>query len=209
MRKSHYMVTVPKYITVAALIIVAVIGAVVIIFLVDNSYTPYDEESDSKLNTQISVEEQLLEIETTHCTTFAKYDYNTNYMTKENRYIAKQKLDDCYKQNDDEKDLLRNWTCHELSEKSKNGFDELEWSNNGLSAYRDLKSCLNYEEHNANVGSCESLHKRYGQGDPYVDIENRLLTEQKLQDICHYNLEEEFGNIYEDNFEIDYTEKFN
>jgi hypothetical protein len=169
----------------------------------------FEDESVSKLNTQISVKEELLEIESRHCSVFPKYDYNKGeYLTRENESIAKQKLDDCYKQIEDEKDLLRSWTCQELSEKSKNGFDELEWSNDGLAAQRHLQYCINSEKHRANVGTCQSLSERYRTGEPYLNISNKLLTEQKLQDICHYDLEEKFGKIYEDDFEIDYTEKF-
>lgn len=169
----------------------------------------FEDESNSKSNTQISVEEELLEIETTHCSLFEKYDYyKGKYLTKENESIAQQKLEDCIKQKYDEVDFLQSLTCHELSEKSKNGSDELEYGNK-LIVQRLLKNCINYEGHDANVGTCQSLSERYRTGEPYLDIANRLLTEQKLQDICHYDLEEKFGNLYEDDFEIDYTEKFN
>ncbi len=147
--------------------------------------------------TRSDLKEELLEIQNRHCSVFAKYNYNKEYLTVETQSIGEQRLDYCNDQRDEERSVVNGSTCSELSLISENNFEGIEFSNTKLIVVMKLDSCLNYEKHDANVGSCESLRQRYVTGEPYLEIANKLLTEQKLKDICHYDLKKEFGNIYE------------
>ena len=147
--------------------------------------------------TKSDLKEELLEIQNRHCSVFAKYHHLREYVSDENESIAKEKLLSCYNQINEERSIVNQSTCQELFLISENNFEGIEFSNTKLIVNLKMSSCLNYEEHDANVGSCESLRQRYVTGEPYLDIANRLLTEQKLKDICHYDIKKEFGNNYE------------
>ncbi len=100
------MVTVPKYITVAALIIGAAIGTVTIFgYIVDSQ-----------------IEDEIIELElleSMNCTEIMKYNYMTKeYASKDNRQYARQQVLECA---DDEEYLAYFGLCDQLFDKKRGG----------------------------------------------------------------------------------------
>jgi hypothetical protein len=146
---------------------------------------------NAKLNKQALAQVESQEIDSVHCSVFAKYHHMRDYVTDKNESIAKQKLMDCYNQNREEFELLKNYSCYELFQKFEHGFNDIAWSDNVLKVKKKMDRCEDDEKYYANYGSCKTLSAQYFGGYDYLKESNKQAVEEKLINVCHYNLQEE------------------
>jgi len=157
----------------------------------------YDENKgclnsdNAKLNKQALAQVELQEINSVNCSFFAKYHHMRDYVTDENKSIAKQKHLDCYNQNREEFELLTNYSCYELFQKFEHNFNGIEWSDNILKVEKKMDRCEDDEKYYANYGSCKTLSAQYFGGYDYLKESNKQAIEEKLTNVCHYDIQEE------------------
>jgi len=146
---------------------------------------------NAELNKRALTAAELRGINFAHCSTFAKYHHMRDYVTDENESIAKQKLMDCYNQNREEFELLKNYSCYELFQKFEHNFNDIEWSDNIQKVKKKMDNCEDDENYYANHGSCKTLSAQYFGDYQYIKESNKQAAEEKLNSVCHYDIQEE------------------